>query len=51
MACDFARGIPIAGVEGGLATARLVLGVFDGDTEVFQHLHRGAGNIVIKGIA
>ena len=50
MAGDFPRGIPIAGIEGGLAAARLVHRVFHGDTEMLQDLHGGAGHIVIKGI-
>ena len=48
---DFARGAPIAGVEGGLAAAGLVFGELDGDAEVFEHFDGGAGDVIVEGIA
>lgn len=50
MFCDFARGGPIAGVEGGLAAASLVFGVFDGDAKVFEDFDGGLGSVIIEGI-
>ena len=44
VAHDFARGGPVAAVEGGLAAAGLVLGKFDFAAEVFEHLDGGDGD-------
>lgn len=51
MAGDFSRSDPIAGIEGGLAAAGLVVWEFDGHAEVFEDFDSGAGDIVIESIA
>ena len=51
MAHHLARRSPVATVEGRLPTARLPFGKHDLDSEVFEHLHRGRGDVVVEGIA
>ncbi len=49
--CDFARGIPVAGVESGLAAAGLIFGENHFDAEVLEHFDSSFGDIVEEGIA
>lgn len=51
VACDFSRSDPVAGVEGRLTAASLIIGKFHGNSEVFENLHGSAGDIVVEGIA
>ena len=51
VAGNFARGGPVAGVEGGLATTGLVIGKFNGHAEVFEDFHGGLGDVIIEGVA
>ncbi len=48
---DFARGIPVARIEGRLSAASLVVGENDFHTKMLQHFHGGLGYVIEEGIA
>ena len=48
---DLAGGGPVAGIEGRLAAAGLVVGEEDFHAEVFEHFHGGPGDVVVEGVA
>ena len=51
VAGDLAGGRPIAGVEGRLAAAGLVLGEKDFDAKVLEDFDGGAGGVIVKRVA